>query len=80
MTNTVHADETARKVAHIPFNDREPVSLDDWKRCFRDRIEEARCAVMLDNDREQLIHFVKEQAECIFFSPYLGLLEGDGGE
>ena len=80
---TTYLDEsaTARKSLahiHIPF-DREPVSLDDWKRSFRNHIEEARRAVMLDRDREALIDYVKEEAELIFYSPYLGLLdEGEG--
>ena len=54
----------------------EPMTLEDWKRFFRNHIEEARCAVMTDRDREALIDYVKEEAELIFYSPYLGLLEG----
>ena len=54
----------------------EPVTLEEWKRFFRNHIEEARCAVMTDRDREALIVYVKEDAELIFYSPYLGLLEG----
>jgi hypothetical protein len=52
------------------------MTLEDWKRFFRNHIEEARCAVMTDRDREALIDYVKEEAELIFYSPYLGLLEG----
>jgi hypothetical protein len=54
----------------------EPVTLEDWKRFFRNHIEEARCAIMTGKDREALIDYVKEEAELICFSPYLGLLEG----
>jgi hypothetical protein len=48
----------------------EPRSLEGWKRYFRDHIEEARCAVMPDDERDELIEFVKEAAELIFFAPY----------
>ena len=54
----------------------EPMTLEDWKRYFRNHIEEARCAVMTDRDREALIEHLKEEVELIFFSPFLGLLEG----
>lgn len=58
------------------MNNQEPTDLESWKRYFRYHIEEARCAVMPDKDREALIDYVKEEAELIFFSPYLGMLEG----
>jgi hypothetical protein len=58
----------------------EPMTLEGWKRVFRNRIEEARCAVMTDRDREALIDYVKEKAELIFYSPFPGVLEGVGDE
>jgi hypothetical protein len=54
----------------------QPLTLEDWQQFFRDHIEEARCAVMTDRDREALIEYLKENAELIYFSPFLGLLEG----
>jgi hypothetical protein len=35
----------------------------------REHIEEARFAVMSDDDRDELIGFVRRQAEPIFYSP-----------
>lgn len=58
------------------MTDQMPMTLEEWRRYFRDHIEEARCAVMTDRDREALIEYLKEDAELIFYSPFLGVLEG----
>ena len=58
------------------MTDNVPMTLEDWKRYFRDHIEEVRFAIMTDKDREALIAYLQEEAELIFYSPHLGLLEG----
>lgn len=45
-------------------------SLCDWKLYFSSYIEEARCAVMSESDRDELIKFVKREAEFIFYAPW----------
>jgi hypothetical protein len=47
-----------------------PTSLDDWKSYFRAQIEKARSADMSDADRNELIAFVKREAEEIFNYPF----------
>ena len=48
--------------SNIMTNEREivmPQDLKGWKDYFRERIEEARCTVMSDDDRDELIAFVE---------------------
>jgi hypothetical protein len=47
-----------------------PTSLDDWKIHSSAQIEKARNADMSDADRDELIAFVKREAEEIFDYPF----------
>ena len=38
-----------------------------WQRRFADLIDEARAAVMSDDDREELVEFLRQEIEFIFF-------------
>jgi uracil-DNA glycosylase len=44
-----------------------PNNLAGWKVYFRDAIEEARCALMTDADRDVLVEFVQNQAQLIYY-------------
>ena len=80
--NNIHVDETDIKslAPHIPtFNqDDQPLSLEAWQRHFRNQIEHARCAILTDTDREELVKFIREHVGLIFYSPhdYPGVFDG----
>jgi hypothetical protein len=51
------------------MTDQLPTDLAGWKAFLMEALEEARCAIMTDDDRDVLVAFVKGEAERIYYGP-----------
>ena len=54
----------------MPETNSMPESLDEWKNYFRAVIESARSTAMREAERDELVAFVKREAEEIFDLPF----------
>jgi hypothetical protein len=74
--------------ADAPMTPHHPITEDTsdesrvgaWQTHLRSQIEFARCAVLTPDEREQVVRFVKEQVNLIYYSPseYPGMFEEVG--